>query len=439
MGKIVPLETKKLVLKMFRQGSRSRKVSDALNLDRSTVKEWQYLYDGGDTRWVTDQPIERVYRFSEIQRAFIVRAYLTKALTMADLCRTFTVPKTVIKHWVRKTKKEGLYHCDTRSETDKRTRRRDQVLQDLLQGSGGKRDRSSKKKILQAIERGKESGLSVSFMLRVIGISRSDYYYWLRHLNHNDAVLVERIRNIQTENNWNIGAKRMAQILRQNKDNPVTVNHKKVARIMSENTLHAKQKIRKHPKDYYRQKEQKVESLPPNILSRDFKSLVPAKKLLTDITYIRTREGWCYLSAVKDLFNGEILAYAMSCRLDLQLVKDTIKNLRNNLGSLEDVLLHSDRGWTYTNPQFIKLLNDEQMSLSLSRKGNCWDNAPMESFFSSFKSETIHHDDFLYCNYSFAEMVLLVQNYIDYYNDKRIVKKLGWLSPVQYRLSKQLS
>jgi transposase InsO family protein len=63
----------------------------------------------------------------------------------------------------------------------------------------------------------------------------------------------------------------------------------------------------------------------------------------------------------------------------------------------------------------------------------------MESFFSSFKSETIHHDDFLYCNYSFAEMVLLVQNYIDYYNDKRIVKKLGWLSPVQYRLSKQLS
>lgn len=231
----------------------------------------------------------------------------------------------------------------------------------------------------------------------------------------------------------------MAQILRQDEDNPVIVNHKKVARIMSENTLHAKQKIRKHPKDYYRQKEQRVESLPPNILSRDFKSLVPAKKLLTDITYIRTREGWCYLSAVKDLFNGEILAYAMSCRLDLQLVKDTIKNLRNNLGSLEDVLLHSDRGWTYTNPQFIKLLNDEQMSFSLSRKGNCWDNAPMESFFSSFKSETIHHDDFLYRNYSFAEMVLLVQNYIDYYNDKRIVKKLGWLSPVQYRLSKQLS
>lgn len=99
MEKIIPSETKKLVLKMFRKGSRSRKVSDALNLDWSTVKEWQYLYDGGDTRWVTDQPIERVYRFPEIQRAFIVRAYLTKALTMADLCRTFIVPKTVIKHW----------------------------------------------------------------------------------------------------------------------------------------------------------------------------------------------------------------------------------------------------------------------------------------------------------------------------------------------------
>lgn len=74
MGKIVPLETKKQVLKLFRQGLRSRKISEILNLDRSTVKEWQYLFDGGDSRWVTDKPIERVYRFTERQRAFIVKA-----------------------------------------------------------------------------------------------------------------------------------------------------------------------------------------------------------------------------------------------------------------------------------------------------------------------------------------------------------------------------
>ncbi len=155
MGKTVPLATKKLVLKMFRQGLRSKRIANTLNLDRSTVKEWQYLFDGGDERWVTDKPIERVYRFSELQRSFIVRAYLTKALTMADLCRTFTVPKTVIKHWVRTTRRNGVYRCDTRSETDKRTRRRNQVLEDLLQDAGRERDGSSKKRLFRQLSEGK--------------------------------------------------------------------------------------------------------------------------------------------------------------------------------------------------------------------------------------------------------------------------------------------
>ncbi len=436
MGKTVPLQIKKLVLKMFRLGHRSKKIAKTLGLDRSTVKEWQYLFDGGDTFWVSDKPIDRLHRFSELQRSFIVRAYLTKALTMADLCRAFTVPKTVIKHWVRTTRKNGVYRCDTRSETDKRTRRRSQVLEDLLQSAGRERDRSSKKKIVQAIERGKASGLSVSFMLKIIGVSRSDYYYWLRHLDRNELELVERIRLLQIENNWNIGSKTMAQLLRRDKDNPVVVNHKKVARIMSENNLHAKQKLRKHPKDYYRQKKYQTANLPTNILNRNFHSDIPGTKLLTDITYIHVQAGWCFLSAVKDLFNGEILAYSISQRLNLELVLDTFEKLKSRLGSLDGVLLHSDRGWTYTNPRLMGHLKTEGVVQSLSAKGNCWDNAPMESFFSTLKSETIHHDGYYYRNVSYAEMVLLVQNYIEHYNDKRIVKKLGWLSPVQYRLSK---
>ncbi len=434
MGKIISLATKKQVLKMFQQGLRSKKISNVLNLDRSTVKEWQYLFDGGDTRWVSENPIERVYRFSEFQRSFIVRAYLTNALTMADLCRTFTVPKTVIKHWVRTTRKDGAYHCDTNSETDKRARKRGQILEDLFQSSRRERDRPSKKKIIQVVERGKETGLSVSFMLKVIGVSRSDYYYWVKHLDRDEHNLVERIRAIQKKKDWNIGSKRMAQLLREDKDNPIVINHKKVARIMTENNLHAKQKIRKHPKDYYRQKKEKARHLPENILDRDFHSDKPNKKLLTDISYLHIRTGWCFLSAVKDVYNGEIVAYAMSQCMNLKLVIDTIMNLKTNIGSLRGVLLHSDRGWTYTNPQFVKLLKSEGMKQSLSRKGNCWDNAPMESFFSTFKSETIHHDDLNYRHFTYSEMVLLVENYISYYNNVRIVKKLGWISPVQYRI-----
>ena len=436
MGITIPLETKKLVLRMFRQGHRSKKIARVLGLDRSTVKEWQYLFDGGDTRWVSDKPVGRVYRFSELKRSFIVRAYMTNALTMADLCRTFTVPKTVIKHWVRTTRRDGAYHCDTGSETDKRTRRRNQVLEDLLQSSGRERDRSSKKKIIQAIERGKASGLSISFMLKVIGVSRSDYYYWLRHLNDNEQELIDRIKALQTESNWNTGSKKMSQLLRADKDNPIIVNHKRIARIMSQNHLHAKQKIRRHPDDYYRRKMQQTSCLPSNVLHRDFRSSEPGKRLLTDITYIHVRAGWCFLSAVKDLFNEEIVAYSISRRLDLELVMDTVAKLKCGLGSLNGVLLHSDRGWTYTNPQFMRLLESEGVTQSLSAKGDCWDNAPMESFFSTFKSETIHHDDHHYRNFSYEEMIRLVQDYINYYNGKRIMKKLGWLSPVQYRLSK---
>ncbi len=439
MGKFVPLETKKQVLKLFRQGLRSKKVSNLLGLNRSTVKEWQYLYDGGDTRWVTDKPINRVYRFTEKQRASIVKAYIDNALTMADLCRAFTIPKTVIKIWVRTFKKDGAYHCDTGAEEDKRARRTEQILQDLLCCSSGKRDRSSKKKILQAIERGKEAGLSVSVMLRASGIPRTDYYRWCKDSENKDQEIAARIKAIQETKDkhrqtYTKGAKKVAQLLRQNADNPIIVNHKKVARIMSEYALHAKVKVRKHPKDYYRIKAQRASNLPSNVLNRNFTASRPRQKLVTDITYIKIKNNqWCFLSAVEDLYNREIVSAVLSPKLDEKLVLDTIAQLKENIGSLNGVLIHSDQGWTYTNPRYIKLLKNEGAIQSLSRKGNCWDNAPMESFFSTFKSETIHRDDFYYSHLSYAEMVLFVKDYIYDYNNVRISKVLNWMPPVKYR------
>ena len=430
--KTVPLKTKKLVLKMFRSGQKSQTISNTLKLDRSVVKEWQYLYEGGDTRWVTDKPINRAYRFSEAQRVHIVKAYVTKSLSMADLCRTFLVPKTMVKQWVRTFKKDGSYHGDPRTEENKRLRERECCIQEILRAVCTRRTESSKKKILRDIERGKRAGLSVSYMLKQLGIPRSVYYYWLKHPKEDDHALVENIKQIQVNSNYNIGAKKMAQILRQ-QENPIIVNHKKVEKIMSENSLHAKQKIRKHPKEYYRQKEEAAKELPSNILNRDFASDQPRKKLLTDITYIRIKyNNWCFLSAVKDLFNKEIIAYVLSTRLDRKLVLDTLKQLKQNIGSLNGVLLHSDQGWTYSNPQFVQYLKKEEAIQSMSRKANCWDNAPMESFFSTFKSETIHHDKTYYNNLSFAEMKEVVENYIFDYNHNRISQSLGWLSPIQY-------
>lgn len=429
MGSIISLKTKQQVLEMFKSGLRSRKISENLDLDRSVVKEWQYLYDGGDTRWVSEKPVARATLVSQTQRAFIVNAYQMDALTMADLCRGFLLPKTVIKHWVRD------YSNDTGTERNQRTkektqgsRRQEQNLGNLHKYLSRGGDRSSKKKILRTFVAGQKAGLSVSQMLRELRIPRTDYYRWLKNPDGKDeSTLINRIQTIQEEHNFNIGSKRMSQML---KHEGIVVNHKKVDRIMSENHLHAKQKIRKHPKDYYRAKKQAAKNLPVNVLNRDFSATFPGKKLVTDITYLHTSEGWCFLSAVKDLYNKEIVAYAMSKSLNMNLVLETMNNLKNHFPSLEQSLIHSDRGWTYTNPKFVSWLKNENIIQSLSAKGDCWDNACMESFFSTLKSETIYHSDFN--NISYVKMVLLVQNYIEYYNQERISKSLNWMSPVNY-------
>lgn len=429
---IISLQTKRQVLGMFQQGFRSHKISESLHLDRSVVKEWQYLYDGGDTRWVTDLPISRVYKYPGRQRNLIVNAYLQNALTMADLCRTFLIPKTVLKEWVRHVKKVGPYTNDTRAEEDQRTRIRNKSIENLLQCMCTVRNGSSKKNFLTAIEQGKNTGLDTRRICRALNLPRSTYYYWKAHPKQDDHVLVSAIRTIQERENFNIGSKRMAKML-VCEGFCEEINHKKVAGIMSRNNLHAKQKIRKHPKDYYRTKKKAASELPTNILNREFTATKPKQKLVTDITYIHIKNGWCFLSAVKDLYNNEIVAFATSHNLNMNLVMKTFSNLKENIGSLEKILIHSDRGWTYTNPQFVSFLKQEGSIQSLSTKGDCWDNACMESFFSTFKSETIHHDDHYFRNFSYAQMVLLVKNYIKHYNCERITKKLNWLSPVSYR------
>lgn len=436
--KTIDLKTKKQVMKMFRQGLRSRAVSDRLGLDRSVVKEWQYLYDGGDTRWVTDMPVSRVYNLPGRQRNRIVEAYLNNSLTMADLCRTFLIPKTVLKEWVRHYRKVGPFKHDTRAEEDKRARRRSESIEDLLQCLCEVRKGSSKKKFLSTVEHGKEAGLDTRGICKALSLPRSTYYYWKSHPKEDDPELVDAIRTLQERENYNIGSKRMAKMLVL-EGFCEKINHKKVAGIMTRCSLHAKQKVRKHPKDYYRKKKEAASELPSNILHRDFAAMEPNQKLVTDITYIHIKSGWCFLSAVKDLYNNEIVAFATSRCLNMNLVMKTLEVLRTNIGPLENVLLHSDRGWTYTNPRFVTFLKDEGSIQSLSARGDCWDNASMESFFSTLKSETIHHDDEHFRNYSYPEMVALVSEYILYYNQKRISKKLNWLSPVSYREFKKMS
>lgn len=441
MGSLVPLETKQRVLELFRQGLRARKISEILNLDRSRVKEWQYLFDGGDFTWVSNKPVHRAIQFSGLQRDIIVKAYLNYALTMADLCRTFLIPKSMLKQWVKRYQTLGAFTNDIRTERNPGTekaiedfRAKKQVLGNLFKCFSGVRDRSSKKKILRAIEQGRSAGLTVTYMLQELKLGSSTYYKWTHEPEcKDDPALIAKIREIQERENFNVGYVRMSHLL-EREGFPYKVNPKKTLRIMREQNLQAKQRIHKHPAHYYRKLKENAKALPKNILNREFTAFEPGKKLVTDITYLPVKEGWCYAAAVKDLFNNEIVAVSYARNLSISFVKSVILKLKEHYSDLNGVLLHSDMGWTYTNKNYVALLNELGIVQSLSHKGDCWDNACMENFFGLLKTETIYHFSRSPRNLTYVQMVELVENYINHYNHERISGKLNWMSPVEFRL-----
>lgn len=169
----------------------------------------------------------------------------------------------------------------------------------------------------------------------------------------------------------------------------------------------------------------------PNLLNRQFKQNIPGKVLLTDITYLFYGKGKkAYLSTIKDGSTNEILAYNVSDQITLDLATDTLVKLKNNrkVKLAKDAFIHSDQGFHYTSPIFQRLVKKYRLSQSMSRRGNCWDNAPQESFFGHFKGETsIKH-----C-VSLEELKREVKSYMTYYNYYRYQWNLKKMTPVEYR------
>ena len=169
----------------------------------------------------------------------------------------------------------------------------------------------------------------------------------------------------------------------------------------------------------------------PNSLNRNFKQGVPGKVLLTDITYLFYGKGQkAYLSTIKDASTNEIVAFNISNSLKLDIVTDTIEILKNNksIKLHENAFIHSDQGVHYTSPRFQEVLKEAKLGQSMSRRGNCWDNAPQESFFGHFKDEAYIKQ----CT-TLDELKEEVKEYMIYYNEYRYQWNLGRMTPVQYR------
>ena len=184
----------------------------------------------------------------------------------------------------------------------------------------------------------------------------------------------------------------------------VVVNHKRINRICRENGLLARNRRRKFPKWYYKQQKENKKNLPNNILDRNFTCEEPLKKLCTDVSFFRTTSGWLYLSPVLDLSNNKIICHVISRYNNEDLARDTLDMLFAN-NELRGSILHSDQGALYTSKKYRNRLREQGIIQSMSRVGNCWDNACMEHFFGTLKVESGYDDLFTFSDGSYQMVV----------------------------------
>jgi transposase InsO family protein len=262
-----------------------------------------------------------------------------------------------------------------------------------------------------------------------VGIPESSYHYHINGLKKEnpDQELEECIQSIFDENDGNYGYRRVHSEL---KNRGYKVNHKKVQRIMKKLQIKG-EKFQRKSRTYSSYKGT-TGTVAKNRINRRFHTNVCHQKLTTDITEFRCSDGVkLYLSPIMDMFNGEILFYGVSMRPTLDLVltplEETLKIVKD---STYRTTIHSDQGWHYQHNKWVKTLKDHKVFQSMSRKGNCLDNSPMENFFGLMKQEMYYGETL--CSYE--ELKNRIKDYIHYYNNKRIKQKLAGMSPVQYRI-----
>ncbi|EVX60908.1 IS3 family transposase [Staphylococcus aureus] len=218
---------------------------------------------------------------------------------------------------------------------------------------------------------------------------------------------------------YTYGYRKITALINQCYTSPI--NHKRVQRIMQKHHLNCRVRPKKTTrigKPYYKT---------DNLLQRQFKASCPMEVLTTDITYLPFGHSMLYLSSIMDIYNGEIVAYKIDDKQDQRLVNDTL----NQIDIPEGYILHSDQGSVYTSYAYYQLCEEKGIIRSMSRKGTPADNAPIESFHSSLKSETLYINNQL--NSSNHIVIDIVEKYIKNYNNNQIQQKLGYLSPVKYR------
>ena len=277
-----------------------------------------------------------------------------------------------------------------------------------------------------------DNRLSVSDLCSIAGVSRSGYYNWVAAAPIREAREIqdladfELIVNAYQFRGYDKGIRGIhMRLLHLNP--PIVMNTKKIQRLMRKYHLFCP--IRKANPYRRMAKAIRTNHVADNLLQREFRAYGPRKVLLTDISYIPYNGSVCYLSTILDAYTKQVLSYVLSESLEIDFVLLTVEQLieKHGIDLSEKTLVHSDQGCHYTSHRFIEILRDHHLRQSMSRRGNCWDNAPQESFFGHMKDEI----DISGC-VCFEDVRLIIDDWIDYYNNDRYQWQLAKLSPNEY-------
>ncbi len=273
---------------------------------------------------------------------------------------------------------------------------------------------------------GQRDSYPLQAMCELLEVSTSGYADWKKcgGPTHwpSDEQLLALIRSVHAQYRQAYGSPRLTVEL---KSRGIPVSRDRVRRLMKANGIRARHKRR------YKATTDSKHALPvaPNLLDRQFQTNAPDQVWTADLTYIPTREGWLYLAVVMDLYTRMIVGWTMDSRMTRELVMNALRMARFHRKPMPGLLHHSDRGSQYCSGDYRALLEEYGMIASMSRKGNCWDNAPTESFFNSLKNEHVFHEDYATREEATRDMFDYIERF---YNRKRRHSALGYRSPAQH-------
>jgi putative transposase len=273
----------------------------------------------------------------------------------------------------------------------------------------------------------------VAIMCRVLEVSRSGYYDWLDRPESRRArrhqYLLTRIRQAHIESRSIYGAPRIhAELV----DKGERVGKNTVSYLMRRSRIQSKV----HKRFVITTDSRNTKQPAPNILNGDFKASRVNEKWATDVTFIPTRKGWLYLAAIMDLYSRRIVGWSMGDRNSTELIEGALEMAAAQSEGTKGIILHSDQGMQFAANSYQQKLNDLGIMCSMSRKGNCWDNAPIESFFHSLKTECVRFEDYR----SRSEARASVFSYIElFYNRRRRHSGIGYRTPMAYEKTMNVS